>query len=107
VAYFAEIDTDMTSRGFDTEAAQKLTAGLEPFSRVAPLHLAIDALERGIARRSRRIVVPTWAAPLLPLRMLVQPFVELGTQRRLAGALEVARREDAPLTTPQPNGDAG
>jgi NAD(P)-dependent dehydrogenase (short-subunit alcohol dehydrogenase family) len=102
VGYFAEIDTDMTSRGFGTEAATKLTAGVRPLSKVAPLDVAIDALERGIARRARRVVAPSWAAPLLPLRMFVQPFIDLGAQRNLAAALDIARGERAPLTTPQP-----
>jgi NAD(P)-dependent dehydrogenase (short-subunit alcohol dehydrogenase family) len=102
VAYFAEIDTDMTSRGFDTEAADVLTKNLRPFMRVAPLHVAIDALERGIERRARRVVAPRTATPLLPLRMAVQPFVDRIVQRNLAKSLEIARREDAPLTTPQP-----
>jgi NAD(P)-dependent dehydrogenase (short-subunit alcohol dehydrogenase family) len=104
VAYFAEIDTDMTSRGFGTRAAATLTTGLERFTRVAPLKSALDALERGIARRSRWVVAPSSAAPLLPLRMAVQPLVDAGVQRRLAAALEIARSEEAPLTTPQPNG---
>lgn len=102
VAYFAEIDTDMTSRGFDTEAAAVLTADWERFMRVAPLRVAIDALERGIARRSRRVVAPSSAKPLLPLRMAVQPLIDFAVQRRLAKALEVARGETAPMTTPQP-----
>jgi NAD(P)-dependent dehydrogenase (short-subunit alcohol dehydrogenase family) len=101
VAYFAEIDTDMTSRGFGTEAAGILTANLRAFMRVAPLHVAIDALERGIARRARRVVAPRSAAPLLPLRMAIQPFVDRAVQRNLAKALEIARSEQAPLTTPQ------
>lgn len=103
VGYFAEIDTDMTSRGFGTEAAETLTRNLKPIMRVAPLHVAIDALERGIARRARRVVAPAPAAPLLPLRMLAQPFVDRAAQRNLAKALELARREDAPLTTRQPD----
>jgi NAD(P)-dependent dehydrogenase (short-subunit alcohol dehydrogenase family) len=102
VAYFTEIDTDMTSRGFGTDAAAKLTAGLKPFMRVAPLDVAIDALERGITRRSRWIVAPARAAPLLPLRMFAQPFVDIGTRRHLSEALEIARGEGASLTTPQP-----
>jgi NAD(P)-dependent dehydrogenase (short-subunit alcohol dehydrogenase family) len=101
VAYFAEIDTDMTSRGFGTEAAGVLTANLRAFMRVAPLHVAIDALERGIERRARRVVAPRSAAPLLPLRMAIQPFVDRAVQRNLAKALDIARREHAPLTTPQ------
>ena len=101
VAYFAEIDTDMTSRGFGTEAAAVLTKNLGAVMQVAPLKVAIDALERGIERRARRIVAPRRAAPLLPLRMVVQPFVDRIVQRHLAEALEIAREENAPLTTPQ------
>lgn len=102
VAYFAEIDTDMTSRGFGTEAAAVLTKNLGPVMRVAPLKVAIDALERGIERRAKRIVAPRRTAPLLPLRMLAQPFVDRVAQRSLAKALEIARAENAPLTTEQP-----
>ena len=102
VAYFAEIDTDMTSRGFGTEAARVLTQNLGPIMRVAPLPVAIDALERGIERRARRVVAPRRAAPLLPLRMLAQPVVDRAAQRHLAKALDIARAENAPLTTPQP-----
>ena len=101
VAYFAEIDTDMTSRGFGTEAAGVLSSNFRALMRVAPLHVAIDALERGIARRARRVVAPRSAAPLLPLRMAIQPIVDRAVQRNLSKALEVARREQAPLTTPQ------
>jgi NAD(P)-dependent dehydrogenase (short-subunit alcohol dehydrogenase family) len=103
VAYFAEIDTDMTSRGFGTEAAAKLTKNLKPFMRVAPLKLAINALERGIARRSKRVIAPAQAAPLLPLRMAAQPFIDAAVQHNLKPALEIARGEDAPLTTAQPD----
>ena len=102
VAYFAEIDTDMTSRGFDTRAADTLLARFKKFNRVAPLPVAINALERGIARRSRWVVAPGTAKPLLPLRMTVQAVVERGVQRDLARALDIARSEEAPLTTPQP-----
>ena len=102
VAYFAEIDTDMTSRGFGTEAAAVMTKNLGAAMRVAPLRVAIDALEHGIARRSRRIVAPRRAAPLLPLRMLAQPFIDRVAQRNLPEALRIARSEDAPLTTEQP-----
>ena len=101
VAYFAEIDTDMTSRGFGTEAAGVLSSNFRALMRVAPLHVAIDALERGITRRARRVVAPRSAAPLLPLRMAIQPIVDRAVQRNLSKALEVARREQAPLTTPQ------
>jgi NAD(P)-dependent dehydrogenase (short-subunit alcohol dehydrogenase family) len=100
VAYFAELDTDMTSRGFGTEAASKVAVA--KYSRVAPLEVGINALERGIARRSRRVVAPWWVGGLLPVRMAVQPFIDRVTQRGLPKALETARSEDAPLTTAQP-----
>jgi NAD(P)-dependent dehydrogenase (short-subunit alcohol dehydrogenase family) len=102
VAYFSRIDTDMTSRGFATEAAALLTDRLDRVAHTAPLPVAVDALERGIARRARRIVAPRSSAPLLPLRMAVQPFVDRMVQRDLNRALEVARREEASLTTSQP-----
>ncbi len=101
IAYFAELDTDMTSRGFATRAAGVLTGG-GTVTGVAPLSKAVDALERGITRRAKRVVCPRWVLPLLPLRMLVQPAVERRTRKRLAEALDIARTEDVPFTTPQP-----
>lgn len=101
VAYFAELDTDMTSRGFGTEAAARLTGG-RTVTRVTPLRVGIDALERGIARRSRWIVAPRWAAPVLPLRMSAQVVVDRALTGRLADALRIARDEHVTLTTPQP-----
>lgn len=104
VAYFAELDTDMTSRGFGTEAARILTGG-GSLTRLTPLKAGIDALERGIARRSRRIVAPRWAAPLLPVRMLAQRAVDIRGRRGLDEALRVARSEEAGFTTTQPDQD--
>lgn len=101
VAYFAEIDTDMTSRGFGTEASAKLL-GRNALLKPAPLDVAIGALERGIARRSRRVVAPWWVAAFLPLSIGAQPVIERLFTRRLPRALETARAEDAPLTTQQP-----
>lgn len=101
VAYFAELDTDMTRRGFGTEAASALNTG--PRRRVAPLKAGVDAIERGIARRSRRVVAPRWVAAVLPIRMLAQRVVEVVTSRGLDSALEIARRERAPLTTELPD----
>lgn len=101
VAYFAELDTEMTSRGFGTRAATLLTGG-GPLSRTTPLKVGVDALERGIARRSRRIVAPWWVAPVLPARPVAQRAVERIGRRNLSEALEAARQERVPFTTPQP-----
>jgi NAD(P)-dependent dehydrogenase (short-subunit alcohol dehydrogenase family) len=101
VAYFSELDTDMTRRGFGTEAAASLTGG-GSLTPPAPLDVALDALERGIARRARRVYAPWWVAPLLPVRMAAQPVIELATRGRVAEALRIARAERVDLTTPQP-----
>jgi NAD(P)-dependent dehydrogenase (short-subunit alcohol dehydrogenase family) len=101
VAYFAELDTEMTSRGFGTEAAKKLSRD-GALTRVAPLEVGINAIERGIARRSRRIVAPRWVGAVLPARMLAQRAVDLAMRRGVQSALAIALAEDAPLTTPQP-----
>jgi NAD(P)-dependent dehydrogenase (short-subunit alcohol dehydrogenase family) len=102
VAYYAELDTDMTSRGFATRAASRLPIGGRGRLPVAPLEPAIDALERGIARRSRRIVSPRWVGAVLPVRMAAQRLVELGVRRQIGEVLEIARSERPPLTTEQP-----
>ncbi|MCB9562464.1 MAG: SDR family NAD(P)-dependent oxidoreductase [Kofleriaceae bacterium] len=101
VAYFGEIDTDMTARGFGTRAAA--AAGrFGPFTRAAPLATAVDALERGLARRSRTIWAPGFVGPLLPVRALIQRVVDVRMRRGLDRALAIAREEHAGLTTAQP-----
>lgn len=101
VAYYAELDTDMTTRGFGTDAAASLASELKSLSPVSPVSLAIDALEAGIAQRSRRIVAPRWVGPLLHGRMVAQRAIERRTRKGVAEALRIARIEDAGLTTPQ------
>jgi NAD(P)-dependent dehydrogenase (short-subunit alcohol dehydrogenase family) len=103
VAYYAELDTDMTSRGFATKAAAHSPLGGHGRTRVSPVEPAIDALEGGIVARSRRIVSPRWVAAALPLRMLVQRLAERQARRRVAKMLELARGERPPFTTAQPN----
>jgi NAD(P)-dependent dehydrogenase (short-subunit alcohol dehydrogenase family) len=105
VAYFAELDTDMTSRGFNTGAARKLLGG-RSVTRVAPLEVGIGALERGIARRSRVIVAPAWTRPALPARMVVQRVADVIVRGRIADAVGIAQKERVELTTPQPRPSA-
>jgi NAD(P)-dependent dehydrogenase (short-subunit alcohol dehydrogenase family) len=102
VAYYSELATDMTTRGFATKAAARMPLGGHGRLPVAPVEPAIDALERGIRRRSRRIVSPRWVGAALALRPLLQRLVELETRRGLAKTLDVARSEQPPLTTSQP-----
>jgi len=101
VAYFAELDTEMTSRGFDTDAARALLGGRN-ITRVTPLEVGIRALERGIARRSRIIVAPAWTLPALPARTVVQLVADVVVRGRMADAVRTAQQERVELTTPQP-----
>ena len=103
VAYYAELDTDMTSRGFATKAAELSPLGGHGRTPVSPVEPAIDALEQGIAERSRRIVSPRWVRAVLPARMLVQRLLERRLGGRVARILEVARTERPPMTTEQPD----
>ncbi|MFQ6325561.1 SDR family NAD(P)-dependent oxidoreductase [Nocardia sp. CWNU-33] len=102
IAYFAELDTDMTTRGFGTAAARAIL-GRSTVSGVAPLGPAIDAVERAIARRKRKVVSPWWVALVLPFRPIAQRAVDIALRRGVARALEIARTEAAPFTTDQPS----
>ncbi len=102
VAYFAELDTDMVRRGFGTQAAQRMSEVRRPGRRVAPLEAGIDAIERGIARRSRRVVAPRWVGAVLPVRTLAQRVVEAATRGSIQDTLQIALGEHAPLSTEQP-----
>jgi NAD(P)-dependent dehydrogenase (short-subunit alcohol dehydrogenase family) len=103
VAYFGFIDTDMVNRGMQTRAAEQIPNRRRAVVKPVPLVRAIDAIERGVQRRSRRVTAPGWVGAALPLRMLLQPIVDRATSRGLEEALAMAREEHAPLTTVQPN----
>jgi NAD(P)-dependent dehydrogenase (short-subunit alcohol dehydrogenase family) len=102
VGYFAVIDTDMARRGFATKAAGQASSRRGAAIKSAPLARAVDAIERGVACRFRRVVAPGWVGAVLPLRMLVQPVIDRGSAKGLTEALATAREEQAPLTTAQP-----
>ena len=54
-----------------------MTGRLPGFIRnPAPLSKAIDAIERGIERRSARVWAPRWVGPMLALRGILQPLIE-------------------------------
>jgi NAD(P)-dependent dehydrogenase (short-subunit alcohol dehydrogenase family) len=87
VAYFAFIDTDMV-RAADEHPA---FAGLRqdapgPISKTYPLSAVGRAVQRGMERRSRTVVVPGWAKAFIALRGLLQPLVERGSYDRAADA---------------------
>ena len=71
----------------------------------APLSKAIDAIERGIERRSARVWAPRWIGPMLALRGILQPLAErqsLANSEQLSDAMRVAEEshesaDDDPL----------
>ncbi len=81
---------------------------LPPFTQTpAPLALAIDAIERGVERRSARLWAPRYVGPILALRGMMQPLSEWQMQRagkqdlaeavRLADPASGADRVEDPL----------
>jgi NAD(P)-dependent dehydrogenase (short-subunit alcohol dehydrogenase family) len=99
-AYFGFIDTDLVKASFAHPSTQALTAVMPKFvARPAPLSEAVDAIERGVARRSARIWAPRFVGGALAFRGLLQPVSEwrVMRSRRLPKALMLADpRPDAP-----------
>ena len=92
-AYFGFIDTDLVRASFAHPSTQALTATLPSFvSTPAPLSDAVDAIERGIRRRSARLWAPRYVGGAIALRGVLQPLTELRTRhsRELRHALALA-----------------
>ena len=92
-AYFGFIDTDLVRASFAHASTQALTALMPKFvSQPAPLSDAIDAIERGVLRRSARVWAPRYVGGALALRGVLQPLAEWRVKgsRRLPRALELA-----------------
>ncbi|MDP2712627.1 MAG: short-chain dehydrogenase/reductase [Solirubrobacteraceae bacterium] len=92
-AYFGFIDTDLVRGSFAHPSTQQLTAVMPGFvKRAAPLSEAVDAIERGVARRSARVWAPRYVGGALALRGVLQPVTEWRTKAspRLPKALALA-----------------
>jgi NAD(P)-dependent dehydrogenase (short-subunit alcohol dehydrogenase family) len=100
-AYFGFIDTDLVKASFSHPSTQALTSAMPGFvARPAPLEEAVDAIERGVARRSARVWAPRYVGGALVLRGVIQPLSELRVRRsrRLPEALRLA---DPPVGGPR------
>ena len=92
-AYFGFIDTDLVRGGMDHPSSRTLESMLPGFvRRPVPVSAAVDAIERGILRRSARVWAPRYLGPALALRGVLQPLFEQRVvhDRRLRRALEQA-----------------
>jgi NAD(P)-dependent dehydrogenase (short-subunit alcohol dehydrogenase family) len=94
-AYFGFIDTDLVKASYATPAAEALNKRSPAFIRnPIPLSRAIDAIERGVERRSARVWAPRWIGPLLAARGLFQPLTERSLLRDEAQLAEAIRLAD-------------
>lgn len=94
-AYFGFIDTDIVRGSFaqpSNQAMLKMLPG--PIAKPAPLSQAIDAIDRGIERRSARVWAPRFVGPAMVIRGLFQPLSEWRMirfgQRDIAEAVRLA-----------------
>jgi hypothetical protein len=95
-AYFGFIDTDLVRAGFAEPASEALRERTPGFIRnPIPLARAIDAIERGIERRSARVWAPRWVGAALLLRGIAQQVVERGALRDTARLAEGIRLAEA------------
>jgi NAD(P)-dependent dehydrogenase (short-subunit alcohol dehydrogenase family) len=75
VAYFSWIATDMVAGGDASAAGAILRSRMKgPIGKTYPLSVAIDAVEKGIESRARRVVAPNWARIMLAMRDLLGPI---------------------------------
>jgi len=92
-AYFGFIDTDLVRGSFAHPSTQQLTSAMPSFvATPAPLSQAIDAIERGVQRRSARLWAPRYVGGALAFRGLLQPLTEwrIKADKRLPQALALA-----------------
>jgi NAD(P)-dependent dehydrogenase (short-subunit alcohol dehydrogenase family) len=76
-AYFGFLDTDLVRASFAQPSSEAMTGNLPGFIRnPAPVSIAIDAIEKGIERRSARVWAPRWVGAMLVLRGILQPLTE-------------------------------
>jgi len=91
-AYFGFLDTDLVRASFATPSAEAMQQPMPDWMRnPAPLGKAIDAIERGVDRRSARVWSPRWVGPLIYLRGVLQPLLERQALRDIGALRENVR----------------
>jgi NAD(P)-dependent dehydrogenase (short-subunit alcohol dehydrogenase family) len=113
VAYFSWIATDMVAGADGHPVFGRFRARLKGAAgRTYPLSSAVDAVVRGIERRSRTVVAPGWVRGVLVLRGVLQPLSELFGRRVAAEMVQeteadVERRGAAEAALPAGRARAG
>ena len=112
VAYFSWIATDMVASADRHPLGALMRTRLRgPLARRYPVSVAGEAIERGIERRARYVVVPGWIRALLLARGLITPLGErlAGREAAEADALfadDVRRRGEHQASAPVGPGGA-
>lgn len=91
-AYFGFVDTDLVRGAYEHPAAQA-TLRTQPSFVVRPISMstAVDAIERGVARRARRVWAPWWVGPMIAMRGVMTPLIELASRRDVESLREATR----------------
>ncbi|HEY8866082.1 MAG TPA: short-chain dehydrogenase/reductase [Solirubrobacteraceae bacterium] len=94
VAYFGFIDTDMVRESFDQPGSRRMREEVPSrFTKPLPVGRAADGIVRGIERRARRVVVPSYIWPLVLFGSALEPIIDRGARNRiLKGALDDVER---------------
>jgi NAD(P)-dependent dehydrogenase (short-subunit alcohol dehydrogenase family) len=95
VAYFTWVDTDLVGGAENQQRSFRvMREGLRwPVKRVIPLDEAVEALVRGIGKRSRRIIAPAFVKGLFRVRGFSAPVAE-PQLFKMAPAVDEATVED-------------
>jgi NAD(P)-dependent dehydrogenase (short-subunit alcohol dehydrogenase family) len=87
VVYFGWVDTDLVRQDAHPDLRAVRVGAPGPLGRAIPVEQAAGAVLRAVQGRRRTVVEPRWLAPVLPLRGLVRPALDL-VGRRYAPGLE-------------------
>jgi NAD(P)-dependent dehydrogenase (short-subunit alcohol dehydrogenase family) len=88
-AYFSWIGTDMVAGGDASAAGGILRSKMKgPLAKTYPLSVAIDAVEKGIENRSRRVMGPSWIKYMFAMRDFLGPI----TDRQVADVMPEVER---------------
>jgi NAD(P)-dependent dehydrogenase (short-subunit alcohol dehydrogenase family) len=94
-AYFSWIGTDMVSGG-DASAAGGILRGRMkgPLAKTYPVSVAVDAVEKGIESRARRVMAPSW----IRFMFVMRDFLSVITDKQVADVMpEVERVVEADI----------
>ncbi|CAN5243237.1 SDR family oxidoreductase [soil metagenome] len=102
-AYFGFVDTDLVRGAYEHPATRAMHMTQPTFlKRPIPLTDAVDAIDRGIARRASRLWAPRFVGSMLRLRGSVQPLAEALMTRKPEDLRAAVRLADPAMAADAP-----